>query len=38
MLTTEHPTGEPTGPTSYSPGPAEIPGRTVWLMRVVGRS
>jgi glycogen operon protein len=37
LLTTEHPTGEPTGPTSHKPGPIELPGRTVWLLRAMRR-
>ena len=37
LLTTEQPTGEPTGPTSFLPGEVELPARTVWLMRVLRR-
>jgi glycogen operon protein len=37
LLTTEHPTGEPTGPTSHKPGPVELPGHTVWLLRAMRR-
>jgi isoamylase len=38
LLTTGTPTGEPDGPTSFPAGTVEMPARTVWLMRVVGRS
>jgi isoamylase len=38
LLTTDTPTGEPKGPTSYLPGPVELPARTVWLMRVLRRA
>jgi len=37
LLTTETPTGEPAGPTSFLPGEVEIPSRAVWLMRVLRR-
>jgi isoamylase len=37
LLTTEQPTGEPTGPTSHKPGPIKLPGRTVWLLRAMRR-
>jgi glycogen operon protein len=37
LLTTETPTGEPAGPTSYLPGAVELPARAVWLLRVLRR-
>jgi isoamylase len=38
MLSTEHPTGEPPDPTTFAPGPMDLPARTVRLLRVHRRS
>jgi glycogen operon protein len=38
LLSTEHTTGEPAGPTVVRPGPVELPGRCVWLLRALRRS
>jgi isoamylase len=37
VLATEYPTGAPPRPTVLGPGPVELPGRSVWLMRVLRR-
>jgi glycogen operon protein len=37
VVSTEYPTGEPPQMTVVAPGPAEIPGRSVWVLRVVRR-
>jgi glycogen operon protein len=36
VLSTEHATGEPPQPTTLRPGPFDLPGRCVWLLRVTG--
>jgi glycogen operon protein len=36
-LSTEYPTGAPPRPAVVAPGPVELPGRSVWLMRVLRR-
>jgi isoamylase len=37
VVSTEYPTGAPAGPVFLAPGGAEIPPRTVWLLRVLRR-
>src|SRR3954470_7377034 len=36
-LSTEYPTGVPPRPAVVAPGPVELPGRSVWLLRVLRR-
>jgi len=36
-LSTEYATGEPPEPVIVAPGELEVPGRTVWLLRVLRR-
>jgi glycogen operon protein len=38
LLSTEHTTGEPPAPTVVRPGPVELPGRCVWLLRALRRA
>jgi glycogen operon protein len=38
LLSTEYPTGEPPTPTAVLPGPVELPGHSVWLLRVHRRA
>jgi glycogen operon protein len=35
VVATEYPTGAPPRPTAVAPGPVEMPGRSVWAMRVL---
>jgi glycogen operon protein len=37
VVSTEYPTGAPPEPTFVAPGTVEIPGRTVWVLRVARR-
>jgi isoamylase len=37
VVSTEFATGEPPEPVIVAPGPLELPGRTVWLLRVLRR-
>ncbi|WP_448627262.1 glycogen debranching protein GlgX [Geodermatophilus sp. URMC 64] len=37
VLSTEYPTGTPPRPAVVGPGPVPLPGRSVWLMRVLRR-
>ena len=37
VLSTEYPTGAPPETTCVAPGPVEVPGRCVWLLRVLRR-
>jgi glycogen operon protein len=38
VVSTEYATGAPPETTIVPPGPLDIPGRTVWVLRVVRRS
>jgi isoamylase len=35
VVSTEYPTGEPPETTIVAPGAVELPGRTVWVFRVI---
>ncbi|MGY1842194.1 glycogen debranching protein GlgX [Modestobacter sp. SYSU DS0875] len=35
VLATEYPTGQPPRPTAVAPGPVQLPGRSVWALRVL---
>jgi isoamylase len=37
VISTEYPTGAPPEMTVIGPGPVELPGRTVWVLRVLRR-
>jgi isoamylase len=37
VLSTEYPTGAPPRPAVVGPGPVELPGRSIWLTRVLRR-
>ena len=37
LVSTEYPTGAPPALTVVAPGPVELPGRCVWLLRVLRR-
>ncbi len=37
IVSTEYATGDPPELTIVAPGPVEVPGRCVWLMRVIRR-
>jgi isoamylase len=38
VVSTEYPTGAPPQTTVVPPGPIELPGRTVWVLRIVRRA
>jgi glycogen operon protein len=38
VVSTEYPTGAPPAVTVLPPGPVEVPGRCVWVLRIVRRS
>ena len=35
VVSTEYPTGAPPGMTVVAPGPVEVPGRSVWVLRIL---
>ena len=37
VVSTEYATGAPPEPAMIAPGPVELPGRCVWLLRVLRR-
>jgi len=37
VVSTEYPTGVPPETTIVGPGPVELPGRSVWVLRVLRR-
>jgi isoamylase len=37
VVSTEYPTGAPPVPTVVAPGAVEVPGRSVWVLRVLRR-